>query len=96
MESWLKEIEHASTGAQVVAVTRDYCALLHPRELEPLPKELREIRIEGEADISRVRKKLSEGFAGVRDPQAETAGLRDLVDYLARADERLGQLRSPR
>lgn len=93
MDSWLKEIDRASTGAEVVAVTRDYCSLLHPRELEALPRDCREIRIEGEADIPRVRRKLSEGFAQVRDPHADT---RKLVDYLSRADERLGQLRGPR
>ena len=93
MNSWLKEIEHAQTGDEVVSVARDYCSLIHPRELEPLPQECREILIEAEADIPRLRRKLSDGFARVRDPDADIDRIRALVDYLSRADDRLGELR---
>jgi hypothetical protein len=93
MNTWFKEIERATTEAEVVASARDYCSLLHPRELAPLPLEYREIRIDGGADIPRLRQTLSEGFKRVRDPDADTQKLRDLVDYFSRASERLGELR---
>lgn len=92
MNAWLKEIERAKTEAEVVAATRDYCALVHPRELAPLPEELREIRIDAGADIPRLRARLSAGCDQVRDPDAETGKLRELVDYLGKASERLGEL----
>ena len=65
MESWFKEIERARTEAEVVASARDFCFLLHPRELDGLPGECRCFPIDR---------------------------LRDLLDYLARARERLGEL----
>lgn len=36
MESWLRDIEGARNEAEVVRHARDYCALLHPRDLAPL------------------------------------------------------------
>jgi hypothetical protein len=96
MNSWFKDIERATTRAELVSGARDYCSLLHPRELEPLPKECREIRIEGEADIVRLRESLSAGFARVHKAGGEeTPRLRELVDYLARASQRLGELDEP-
>jgi hypothetical protein len=96
MNAWFKDIERANTRAELVASARDYCSLLHPRELEPLPRECREIRIEGEADIVRLRQSLSEGFARVhRDGGDEAPRLRELVDYFSRASQRLGELDEP-
>jgi hypothetical protein len=94
MESWIKEIEKARTEDEVVASARDFCSLLHPRELAPLPAALRTVRIEGESDIRRLRDTLSAGCAAVHDPRAETQKLRALVDYLSRADQRLGEIRA--
>jgi hypothetical protein len=93
MNAWLKEIDHATTEAEIVASARDYCALMHPRDLEPLPKEFREIRIENDADIPRLRERLAQGYAGVRAHASEVEKLRDLLNYLSRATERLGELR---
>ena len=95
MESWFREIERARTEAEIVATTRDYCSLLHPRELEELPADCREIHIEESVDIPRLRERLSEGVARSRDAEVGTRRLRDLVDYLSRASERLGELRGP-
>jgi hypothetical protein len=95
MNSWFKDIERARTRAELVAGARDYCSLLHPRELEPLPRECREIHIEGAADIVRLRTSLSEGFAQVHGEGEDSPRLRELVDYLARASQRLGELDEP-
>jgi hypothetical protein len=95
MKAWLADIDHARTRAEVVACARDYVSLLHPRELDPLPQECRELRIEGEADIPRLREKLSDGYARAREADAETESIRDLVEYFSRASTRLGELDSP-
>jgi hypothetical protein len=92
MNPWIKDIDRATTEAEIVEGARDYCALVHPRELAPLPMECREIRIEAGDDIPRLRQRLSDGVAKVRDPDADTEKLRELVHYLSRASERLGEL----
>jgi hypothetical protein len=96
MNTWFKDIERARTEAEVVASARDYCSLLHPRELDALPQECREIRIEASTDIPRLREQLTHGYDRVRDTDAETARLRLLVDFMARASDRIGELRASR
>lgn len=89
MKTWLRDIERASTPNDVVASARDYLSLWSPHEL---PAECREIRIEDEADIPRVRERLASGSATMAG--RETADrFRDLVAYLSRASERLGELK---
>ena len=95
MNAWLKEIDRATTEAEIVASARDYCSLMNPRDLEPLPRELREIRIESDADIPRLCETLARGYEGVRAHASEVERLRDLLDYLSHAAERLGELRKP-
>jgi hypothetical protein len=91
MNTWYKDIDRAQTRDEIVAHARDYVSLLHPRELDPLPQEYRELRIDGEADIPRLREKLSDGYARVR-AEAESDRIRDLVEYFSRASRRLGEL----
>ena len=93
MNAWFKEIDRATTEAELVANARDYCALMHPRDLAPLPKEFREIHIESDSDIPRLREKLAKGYAGVRTHASEVEKLRELVSYLAKVTERLGEIR---
>ena len=92
MNAWFKDIDRAQTRDELVSHARDYLSLLHPRELDALPKEYRELRIDGEADIPRLREKLTDGYARVRDDEAETEKIRDLVEYFSRASRRLGEL----
>lgn len=89
MKTWLRDIERASTPKDVVASARDYLALWSPREL---PDECREIHIEDEADIPRVRERLASGSATMAGRQSADR-FRDLVAYLSRASERLGELK---
>jgi hypothetical protein len=93
MNAWFKEIDRATTEAELVANARDYCSLMHPRDLAPLPQECREIRIENDSDIPRLRERLAEGYAGIRSHASEVEKLRDLLSYLAKASERLGEIR---
>jgi hypothetical protein len=93
MDTWIREIDRATTQAQIVATARDYVSLYSPRELFNLPADCREIRIEDESDIPRWREKLSHGYAAAQDaPNA--ARLRDLVSCFDRAARRLGEISS--
>ena len=93
MNAWFKEIDRATTEAELVSNARDYCSLMHPRDLEPLPIECREIRIETDSDIPRLRERLAQGYAGVRISAHEVEKLRDLMSYLSKVDERLVEIR---
>jgi len=93
MNSWFKEIDRATTEAQVVASARDFLSLLHPRELEPLPKDCRQISIESVTDIDRWSGKLARECAAVHERSPEVEKLRDVVNYLSRARERIGEIR---
>ena len=93
MNAWFKEIDRATTEAELVASARDYCALMHPRDLAPLPTECREIRIDSDTDIPRLREQMAQGYAGLRSHASEVEKLRDLVSYLSKATERLGEIR---
>jgi hypothetical protein len=93
MNAWFKEIDRATTEAELVANARDYCSLMHPRDLAPLPQECREIHIENDSDIPRLRERLAQGYAGIRSHASEVEKLRDLLSYLAKASERLGEIR---
>jgi hypothetical protein len=92
MHSWLKEIDRARTEAEVVATTRDYLALWSPGEF---PEECRQIRIDTQADIARWRDQLAESYLRARATEV-SARLQDLVTLVARADERLGEIRTSR
>ena len=89
MKTWFRDIERAATPGDVVASARDYISLWSPREL---PEECREIRIEDEADLPRLRERLVHGAAEMAGRQGADR-FRDLVAYVSRASERLGELR---
>lgn len=93
MNAWFKDIDRATTEAEVLANARDFCSLLRPRDLAPLPAELREIRIEKDTDIPRLRERLVQGYAAVSAHASEVEKLRELLSYLSRAAERVGELR---
>jgi len=93
MKSWLDDIDHATSEAQVVAAVRDYCSLVHPRDLDPLPSECRAIHIETDDDLPQLSARLARELAMLRGRAHETDKLRDLVTYLSHASQRLGELR---
>lgn len=95
MNSWLREIDHATTEAQIVAVTRDFFSLVHPRDLAALPEEMRTIRIERDSDIPLWRERLARGCASLQRDAYEGARAREMLSYLSKATERLGELRQP-
>ena len=94
MKSWLDDIDHATSEAQVLAAARDYCSLINPRDLDALPTDCRAVRIESDDDLPAVSARLSREYSALRGRgPREDERLRDLVAYLSRASERLGELR---
>ncbi len=96
MKSWLDDIDQATSEAQVVAAARDFCSLLHPRDLAPLPEDCRMIRIESGGDVPAVAARLARECTGLRSRDPEHEKLRELLAYLSRAAQRLGELRGAR
>jgi len=94
MNSWLRAIDSATTEAEIVAQTRDFLALVHPRDLQPLPEECRDLRIESNDDIRRVKERLARGCDSLRTHPDEAGRVQALLSYVARASDRLGELRS--
>jgi len=93
MNSWLRDIDRATTEAEILAHTQDYLSLVHPRDLAVLPEELRTIRIEREGDIPVWRERLARGCASVREAHSsEVARVQEVVSYLSKAAERLGEI----
>jgi hypothetical protein len=90
VDSWLRDIESARSAAEVLRHARDFCSLMHPRDLEGLPGA-RELSIDSDADISAARERLSRSFAAVREGEAQRA--RDLLRLLTHAADRLAELR---
>lgn len=92
MDSWLKDIARATSRAEIVANARDYCALVNPRDLAPLPAECREIRIDDHKDIVRLREKIAHGVERTVIHPSEIGKVRDLLSFLDHAAQRLDQL----
>ena len=93
MNSWLRDIDRATTEAEILAHTQDYLSLVHPRDLAVLPEGMRTIRIEREADIPVLRARLAQGCASVQAHESEVARVQEMVSYLSKAEDRLGQIR---
>jgi hypothetical protein len=95
MNTWFRAIERATTEDEVVAQTRDFCSLLHPRDLAGLPEDVRAIRIEGRDDIPRLRERLEACGAVARARAFDAEKVGDLLAYLSRASARLGEIGRP-
>ena len=93
MNSWLRDIDRATTEAEILAHAQDYLSLVHPRDLAVLPADLRTIRIERETDITVWRERLAKGCAAVQAHESEVARVQEMVSYLSKAEDRLGQIR---
>jgi hypothetical protein len=92
MNAWLRALERANTKDELVAQARDFCALLHPRDLAALPEDVRAIRIEGPDDIARLRTRLAACGAVARERAFDAAKLGDLVAYIDQAGARLREI----
>jgi hypothetical protein len=95
MDCWHRELERSGTEADVVQSASDFLALWSPRELEPLTLGWRDLRIEGAADIERMKRWLVDEAAELAiGPGA--GELRELGDYFWHAAMRIEELRAQR
>ena len=94
MNSWLRAIDSATTEAEIVSQTRDFLSLVHPRDLQPLPEECRDLRVESNDDIRRVKERLARGCAALRTHPDEADRVQALLSYVARASDRIGEIHS--
>lgn len=92
MDCWHREIENASTEAEVARSASDYLTLWAPRELEPLTQGWRELRIETAADIEKMKSWITEGPA----TSCTAAPLRELAGYFWHAAARINEIRRSR
>ena len=93
MNSWLRDIDRATTEAEILAHTQDYLSLVHPRDLAALPEELRTIRIDRETDLTAWRERLVQGCASLQAHDSDVARVQEMVSYLSKAADRLGEIR---
>jgi len=92
MNSWLRALDRANTKDELVAQARDFCALLHPRDLAALPEDVRAIRIDEPDDIPRLRTRLAACGALASERAFDSKKVGDLVSYIEHADARLDQI----
>lgn len=95
MNSWLRAIDRANTKDELVAQARDFCALLHPRDLAALPEDVRAIHIDKPDDIPRLRSRLAACGASARERAFDSERIGDLLSYMEHAGERLEQISRP-
>lgn len=89
MDCWHREIERATTEDEVVSGARDYLTLWAPRELAPLARDCREVRVENTADIERLK-----GRALYMAPCS--SDMDELAAYLWHASAKIGEIRRSR
>jgi hypothetical protein len=93
MDCWHREIERASTEAEVVARARDYLVLWAPNELEPLIRSDDTVHLEDGADIVRYQRRLAEGFFESRCSLPKAEQLQELSSYFWHAAARIREIR---
>jgi hypothetical protein len=94
MNAWLREIDRATTEAEIVAQTRDFFSLVHPRDLAFLPEAQRTIHIDTDSDIPLLRERLVQGSLHALTTAHDADRVREMLSYLSKAAERLGEIRS--
>lgn len=94
MNSWFRALERATTEAEVVSQARDFCALLHPRDLAALPEDVRQIHVENAGDIPRLRERLEACSLVARTSAFDADKVVDLLAFISRASVKLGEFRS--
>ncbi len=89
MDCWHRELDHASTEAEVARHAREYLALWAPRELASLTLGWRSVRVENADDVGRVKDWFLDS-PGIADPTTE---LHDLAGYFWHASARIDSIR---
>ena len=93
MDCWHREIERASTEAEVVDRARDYLVLWSPNELEPLIRSDDTVHLEDGTDIVRYQRRLAEGYFESRSSPPKAEQLQELSSYFWHAAARIREIR---
>jgi hypothetical protein len=92
MLSWLRQIDDATSVAQVVSIARDFLATWTPQELARLPTRCRPGRIRDEGDIADLHSNLVDEYRATRATGDELTALQLLTSYLVRVSVRIAEL----
>ena len=87
MDCWQREIARSRTEAEVVRNAVDFMALWSPRELAPVTRGWRPVKIENAEDLERVKNWVVEDVGA-----GDSTPLRELGDYLWYASARIRQI----
>jgi hypothetical protein len=92
MISWYGQLESAGSVEAVVAIARDYGAMLSPEEIAMLPPGARPGRIRDESDITELHERLVDEYRKTRASGAELALLQRVTGFFVRACVRIAEL----
>lgn len=91
MPYWFRQIDAATSAAEVVAVARDYLATWTPKDLAKLPRECRPGRVKSRGDLEQLHASLVEEYRLNRLAGEELSALQRLTSFVVRACVRLAQ-----
>ena len=92
MLSWFRQLDRASSVADVVRVTRDYLATWEPEELGLLPADCRPRRLKSHEDIEALHACLVDEYRRTRLEGDPLSALQRLTSFVVRASVRVAQL----
>ena len=90
--SWFRQLDQATSVAEVVAITRDYFAMWSPEEIVQLPKPCHPARFRDATDLETLHRCAVEAFRKTRAAGPELELLKKLTGFIGRACVRIAQL----
>ena len=92
--SWFRQLDQATSVAEVVAITRDFFALWSPEEIVQLPASCQPARFRDATDLDNLHRSAVEEFRNTRATGPELVLLKKLAGFMGRACMRIAQLNS--
>ena len=92
--SWFRQLDQATSVAEVIAITRDFFALWSPEEIVQLPASCQPARFRDPTDLEDLHRCAVEEFRNTRATGSELVLLKKLAGFMGRACMRIAQLDS--
>lgn len=89
---WFRQIDHATSAGDIVAIARDYLATWTPGDLAKLPCECRPGRVKSPGDLEQLHACLVDECRQDRLQGEELSALQRLTSFVVRASVRLAQI----
>jgi hypothetical protein len=89
---WFRQIDFATSPADVMAVARDFVAAWEPADLALLPPSCRPGKLRGEADITELHSCLVEEYRTSQATGESLKRLQEMTSFVVRAAIRLAEL----